>query len=438
MITLFDEKKFIEELDRNNKKEFLKQIKDYDNLISPAFRANGFKRVDASERTVVFTFGEITFVRNRWRKGNKTVYPVDNWLGLEKYMRYSPELVFHMAKYASVMSYRQVCQIIKTTYRIDVTKDSILKAVKTAGKLFAEKEKFRFRLDQAPVTKIKAKRIYIEGDGVMVKTSVGGDSRKNTDLAHFLIHTGSKKLQKNRYVLENKFEVIHTNHDKAKEEVLDIIYNHFEITDETILISNSDNGKGYTRRTFQEIKKALRIKHHEHFWDAYHLNEKLNTFFKSYPETLRDIAFKAIKTHNKELFKTVLDTVESLIIDNIEHLYFQKFKDKLLKNFKDTKPPELRGMSSKGIGVMESQHRKITYRMKHRGMYWSPKGAYTMARMIVLETLDSLYELFYGSWRDQYKKFKDSKLSAGHLVNHFPSKASEAFRSSNDKVRFLH
>lgn len=76
--------------------------------------------------------------------------------------------------------------------------------------------------------------------------------------------------------------------------------------------------------------------------------------------------------------------------------------------------------------------------MKHRGMYWSPKGAYSMARMIVLETLDSLYELFYGSWRDEYKKFKDSKLSAGHLVNHFPPKASEAFRSSNDKVRFLH
>ena len=33
---------------------------------------------------------------------------------------------------------------------------------------------------------------------------------------------------------------------------------------------------------------------------------------------------------------------------------------------------------------MESQHRKITYRMKHRGMYWSLKGAYTMSRLIIL------------------------------------------------------
>ncbi|MDT2749384.1 ISLre2 family transposase [Streptococcus parauberis] len=438
MKNLFDEKEFIRELDNKTKKEFMLQIKAYDDSVVSNMRTNGYKRVDESERTVVFTFGEITFSRNRWRKGTVTRYPVDEWLGLEKYMRYSPELIYHMAKHASVMSYRQVCQTINTAYRLEVTKDSVLKAVKIAGKYFSEKEKYRFYLEDNNIKKIKAKKIFIEGDGVMVKTYSGGDSKHNTDITHFLIHTGSKKLGKNRYCLENKYEIIHTNHEKAKEEVLDFLYNNFEITEDTILISNSDNGKGYTKRTFQEIKKALGIRYHEHFWDAYHLNDKINNFFKCYPEPLKELVYKSIQNHQKELLKTVLDTVESLINNDEEFEKFISFKQKLLKNFKDTKPPCLRGLSSRGIGVMESQHRKITYRMKHRGMYWSKEGVYAMAKMIVYEQLEGLIELFFGDWKRKFQRIKDSRLSGGHLVNHYTPTIKDGLSTSNDRFRILH
>ncbi|HEM3613136.1 TPA: UPF0236 family protein, partial [Streptococcus suis] len=302
----FNERHFVEEMDEWRKQEFLKRIRDYDESIAPTMRKNGYKRVDATERTILFTFGEITFSRNRWRRGQKTRYPVDDWLGLKKYMRYSPELIFHMAKHASKLSYREVCRTVWDAYRIQVTKDAVLKATKVAERLLEEKERYRFYLEeeQAP-EKIKARKIYLEGDGVMVKTTSAGDERFNTDLAHFLIHTGSKKVGRNRYILDNKHEIVHKNHEKAKEELLDYLYNHFEITDQTILITNSDNGKGYTKRTFQEIKKALGIKHHEHFWDEYHLNQKLKTFFKPYPETLYNLAQKAIQTHKKPLLITV-------------------------------------------------------------------------------------------------------------------------------------
>ena len=79
----FDEKGFVEELHSQYKREFLKRIANYDKRIALAMRANGYKRVDSSEHTVLFTFGEITFSRNRWRRGNETRYPVDDWLGLE-------------------------------------------------------------------------------------------------------------------------------------------------------------------------------------------------------------------------------------------------------------------------------------------------------------------------------------------------------------------
>lgn len=45
---------------------------------------------------------------------------------------------------------------------------------------------------------------------------------------------------------------------------------------------------------------------------------------------------------------------------------FFDFKSKLLNRFSFTKPAHLRGLPKNGIGVMESQHRKITYRMKHQ------------------------------------------------------------------------
>lgn len=421
----FYEEDFIAERDEYTKQAFLKQVADYDKQIAPTMRANGYKRVDNSERTVAFTFGEITFSRNRWRRENETRYPVDDWLGLKKYQRYSLELMYHLARYASEMSYRQVCRMVKLSYRLDITKDTVLKAVKLTGQLFSEKTHYRYFVEEHVPEKINAPIIYVEGDGVMVKTTSGGDEKHNTDLAHFLIHTGTKQVH-GRSALLNKHEIIHANYEVAREELLDYLYNHFEITDQTILVTNSDNGKGYTRRVFQNIQKALKIKRHEHFWDAYHVKEKLKQFFKPYPRVLQDLAFKAVQTYDRKLLKTVLDTTEALIFDEEEYYDFQNFRQKLLDNFKDTKPAKLRGLSHKGIGVMESQHRQVTYRMKHRGMYWSIKGACAMARLILLERIDQLEELFFGDWRKDYQYYHTKRLGVGPLGdnainNPFPS-----------------
>ena len=414
VVMRFDERGFVEELYRQREYEFLKRVAAYDKQIAPTMRANGYKRVDSSERTVLFTFGAMTFSRSRWRRGTKTRYPVDEWLGLKKYMRCSLELMYHLVRYASEMSYRQVCRMIKLSYHLDITKDTVLKAVKLTGQLFSEKSHYRYFVEEEVSEKIKAPVIYIEGDGVLVKTNTGGDEKHNTDLAHFLVHTGTKIVH-GRTVLLNKHEIIHTDYEVARDELLDYLYNHFDITNLTNLVNNADNGKGYTRRVFQNIQKALKIKRHEHFWDAHHVKEKITSFFKSYPKILKDLMFKAIQTHNRKLLKTVLDTVESLVTDDEEYLVFQKFRKKFLNNFKDTKPAKLRGLSHKGIGVMESQHCKVTFRMKHRGMYWSIKGACAMARLILLERIDQLENLFFGNWRKDYQYYKDNQLGVGYL-----------------------
>ena len=86
----FDEKTFMDEMARLREKEFLKRVKAYDDRVATNMIQHGYKRVDSSERTVLFTFGEMTFSRNRWRKGKNTRYPVDEWLGLKPYIAILP------------------------------------------------------------------------------------------------------------------------------------------------------------------------------------------------------------------------------------------------------------------------------------------------------------------------------------------------------------
>ena len=61
MSTKNDEKGFVTGCDEQCKQMFIKKIADFDKQNAPTMRINGYKWVDSSERTVLFTFGEITF-----------------------------------------------------------------------------------------------------------------------------------------------------------------------------------------------------------------------------------------------------------------------------------------------------------------------------------------------------------------------------------------
>ncbi len=106
------------------------------------------------------------------------------------------------------------------------------------------------------------------------------------------------------------------------------------------------------------------------------------------------------------------------MIDNEDKLEpFQRLKRQLLRNFEYTNRPENQGLSPQGIGVMESQHRKITYRMKNKGMYWSDKGADTLSQTILLDHEGKLRDLFFGNWREEYEMIqKRSLYPAGHFL----------------------
>ncbi|MFM0763786.1 ISLre2 family transposase [Streptococcus suis] len=397
---VIDERELVAEFRENTQEQFLKYIEQYEAYIAPIMRANGYRRINQTERTVLFTFGEITFSRSRWTNGKRTRIPLDEKLGLKKHTRFSKELLYYVSKLSTMLSYRQVGIVIETCLGFHVTKDTVLKAIKEAGELLKQREECHVNKPSNELQKIKSKFIYVEGDGVMVKCTEKADERRNRELSHFVVHTGRKQISPNRYMLENKKEIVHINYNQAKDDLLDYLYNHFEITPETVLITNSDNGKGYTRRIFLEIAKALGIKRHEHFWDAYHVDEKIRTVLKNYPEELTDRLLAARYSHNKSDAEVVFDTCEAMAENEEDEAKLLHFKYKFLKRFSQTKSAALRGLPTHSLGIMESQHRKLTYRMKKRGMYWSENGACTMARMILLDRLEDLRDLFFGEWQN--------------------------------------
>lgn len=166
--------------------------------------------------------------------------------------------------------------------------------------------------------------IYVEGDGVMIKAQ---DKENGIDMAHFLVHTGSTRISKTRWKLENKMEIISTSYVIAKEQLEDLLTNYYDITNETLLITNSDMGKGYTPYIFKSLAKLFKCKH-EYFWDAKHLNMKIKEEFKLLSRELQDVLFEAIKTHNYHQTLVVLYTAESHIVNNSDKEWekFIKFK----------------------------------------------------------------------------------------------------------------
>ena len=138
-LIVLNERDFYSYLQEENKKTFLKMIDKFENYIAPIMRSKGFKRINRAERTVLFSFGEITFSRSRWKKDGQTKIPVDEKLGLVSHTRFSKEVLYQLTKLANYMPYRKVAEVMELLNQIYVTKDSVLSAIQKAGELLKEK-----------------------------------------------------------------------------------------------------------------------------------------------------------------------------------------------------------------------------------------------------------------------------------------------------------
>ena len=390
---MFNKRAFEQRHQEKVMEQFMKKIMCIETKVGMEIKAQGWKYVKTASRTVIFTFGEVTFSRKCYTDGNTYRYPVDEELGLSSYTRFSMELLLQIAELATKMPYREVAKTFNLLKGIYITKDTVLKAVNLASKYYKEKEEYRFYQEKQPIEKETISLLYIEGDGIQIKTNQKGEHR--ADLAHFVIHQGCQEEYKGWNQLMDKHEIISANNRQAREAVMDYVYNHYKTDENTLIITNSDMGNGYTPYVFKELVASFSCQH-IHFWDRYHLNEKVKEFFKRYDPVLYERFVHALQVHSKKEARLVLETMEAMLEGEEETARFEKFSKKILREFQYTKSPKHYGFSGEGIGVMESQQSKIANRMKKRGMYWSVSGGETMGKLIIDVRKGQLRELFFG------------------------------------------
>lgn len=401
----FDERSFLLNRQQQIIDDFRLEILRIDRSLRSKAVSKGWKAFKTAERTVVFTFGIVTFSRYAYRdKQGKVRYPVDEELGLVPYIRYSREVLFDLATLATEMSYRKVALFYSELKHIEITKDTVAKAVKLAAQLYKEKSEYRIAHKSVDNSLRKVKRLYIEGDGVLFKTPVK-NHRNLQEISHFVVHEGVQCEKTKRKKLKNKREFIATGAGQARKQVIDYIFNHYEFMDNAVIVTNSDMGKGYSKQSFKEITDVFPVTHH-HFWDRYHLNQRIKKIFDGELLPLRDKLFETIKKREPKKVDTIFDTAESMIEDEQKLADLLAFRVKFKKHFSNTEPAKLRGYSFDGIGVIESNNAKLSFRMKHRGMFWTLNGAVTMAKMIIDQDSGQLRDLFFGKWREKYEKWQ--------------------------------
>jgi len=382
---------------------FINKIEKYDEDQIPIMRDKGYCSKGFVEKTAHFLSGTITYKRRRWSKDGESCYPVDEYIGLEKRQRVSEEVFKRICYYLPKSTYRDIAETFRDN-DIDISHFVVFKARQWATHLMEEREAYRYYEEIELHEKINAKIIYLEADGLMIKTSCRSEQRKHTDYSHYVLHTGKRGKK-----IENFVEFYDTQTSKAKEQLIDYIYNHFEITPDTLLYTRSDGGIGYTASVFHSLAKEIGIArgNHHYFWDRWHVFRYIHDQTKTFPEEIHSLFIDAINSHSHDKLHLALDTMESLLVSEESEERFESFKKRMLSNFRYTHKALQRGLSHRDIPVIEANHKKVTHRMKHRGMYWSIDGALTVIRIIVMKKLGILKELFDGDWREEYAKYQE-------------------------------
>ena len=372
-----------------------------DEEVSAKLKEEGFQVDRKSQRTVTFLFGSISYVRRRMKnKAGDIRYPLDEFLGIRKGIRYSSLVLRNVSELGSMMVYRHVAQAIDCLTTWSMSHQNVQQLVVKTGKIVQKRSTHESRYEGITQKK-KVRYLYLEGDGVLIR----GQKKQRLEIHRFQVSEGSQ-VAGNRSQLICPYFVSHLNRKSAQKEMMNYLQATYDLSD-TVVISNSDGGSGYEKEVFDEL--SLGCFRHEHFRDSYHVHQKIKERLNFVSPKLQNKLIEAIRLYENETVRACLDTAESLIEER-EETYLEQvrlLRGYLTRNWVYVKSLEQRGIhdSNQSIGTIESTHRKMTYRMKRQGRLWSKAGAAAMIRVI-----DSLRNQEMATWLNQYEEVSDDEV----------------------------
>lgn len=364
------------------------------------------------EKTIQFIFGSVRFKRTLMHDVNGNPhYPLDEWLGFIKHQRYSPLVEVKVAELASENTYRESARILKEWSAVNVSHTTVGNIEKKVGEAQAKADQEMVDELEESASLPEGKKVdflYAEADGVFVR---GTERKKQMEVCHGIIYEGWNKNGK-RVSLRNQKVIMTTQPTNTFwKEFQAFSANEYSI-ENTHVITNSDGGRGYTAEKFQE---AFSQSKHQvlNQLDSYHIGEALNRALGWKKNKFKGSIQQALSDHDKKAFSLYLDTFESMLTDEKEIKKVNDFRGYILNNwdriFDWRDKVKSHPKDARGLGGMESNQRRISFRMKKRGMHWSKEGAEAMVKVkqgIINGTLRDVYLKAQGRSERKHREVK--------------------------------
>lgn len=398
-------------------------LEQVDDSLVEETKQQGFQIEKKNKRSIVTAFGEVSYYRRRYICPDKqALYPLDKFMGYDRYKRYSVLAVKNILEVSAVATYRNTALAVNALSCFNISHSQVGKLIIQAGKQIKEQQEAEDRYDQAR-RKRKVPVLYLEGDGVVIK-----GTKKRLEFHRYQVCESIINLSKTRRKRVHAKEFVSLSRLDALHEIKEYLANTYDLTN-TLIISNADGGAGYAKKDFEEIVGCC--KRHEHFLDVFHLNKKIKDRLAFMPDMQGKLISAMEFKYDRALTAAVLDTIESRLLDDLNtpenHENLARLRSYIERHWNDIKPFKKRDLAViKVIGCCESNHRKYTYRVKGQGKYWSEVGAEGILR--VLTCLKN----------QELKQWLSSEFAGGQLQELTEERYKQALQASLKKVRPIH
>jgi hypothetical protein len=359
---------YLEKLDQQLVKEYVNQ--------------RGYRCENQSERTLETWMGKVTFTRHLLydQKGNPH-YVLDELLGMVPRMRMSPDIWKTVAEIATSpgMTYRLTSKVAKELSGISMSHTTVNRLVKAAGEAqeawdqSQRKEIFeKGKVPEAP----SVDRLFCEVDGLYVK-----GIQKPIEIKSMVNYTGWEQVGTKRWRLVNRG--VYATVESAEsfwEGSYTQIRNQYDLEGAEVIV-NGDGAQWVGKhldKIFSEADQVIQQ------LDPFHVKRSIQRGLRKQPK-LRSLLEEALEKGDRRRVKVIIDTGVGNAECEGEEKRIQEMGNYLLKHWKEL--PDWRSRSrcmlenDRGMGTMESNLRRMSYRMKRRGMKWSVKGAQAVVKV---------------------------------------------------------
>lgn len=361
------------------------------------------------KKNIATKLGEIKIKRRLYKKKNSKndyIFLLDDKLNIRKGRRVSGEYLKLLVSLSSMLSFRQVEEVIEEAGFPSLSHATIHKEVRE----FGERESKRIEYEREKVftegkLQVGGKKekdlLFIEADGIMVSSQ---EDKERMEIKVGVVHEGwnYETPAKSRRRLKNPKVVMgmYKDADSFWEEFSSEISKEYDLTN-TQVVLNGD-GASWIQETAKDYFPGLIVQ-----LDRFHIKKDVSRHFGY------EIAEGLYKVLQEGEVQAFLDTLELLIWEAktkekqkqrhklVKH--YQKYKEHLL-DYRYRLPEKLKQKKKLyGMGVVEGYvDKNIARRMKNQGMSWSKKGAEAMAKILMLKHNKKLKERL----NDEYYKIK--------------------------------